>query len=59
MWQKEREIEIYKQSPKRKLTYTISEQTYYRFLKASEKDGRKMSNVVEQKINSYCDAIGV
>lgn len=58
MWQ-ERNTKQYKQAPKRRLTYTISEQTYHRFLKATERDGRKMSNVVEQKINSYCDAIGV
>ena len=58
-WINDRDTKQYKYAPKKRLTYTISENTYHRFVKASERDGRKMSNVVEQKINSYCDAIGV
>ena len=46
MWQ-ERNIKQNKYAPKKRLTYTISENTYHRFVKASERDGRKMSKSLQ------------
>ena len=57
-WQ-EREVKQTQYVPKKRLTYTISENLHYRFVKASERDNRKMSNVVERAIQNYCVANNV